>query len=79
MQLYCNFFLHNVSWNGNTPNNKQHIIYINIFINAYMPSDEKKVLLKSFAEKRSVQISTLTVTVLALVTNNATFLFFIIC
>ena len=44
-----------------------------------MPSDEKKVLLKSFAEKRSVQISTLTVTVLALVTNNATFLFFIIC
>ena len=79
VQLYCNFFLHNVSWNGNTPNNKQHIIYINIFINVYMPSDGKKVLLKSFAEKRSVQISTLTVTVLALVTNNATFLFFIIC
>ena len=43
-----------------------------------MPSDGKKVLLKSLAEKRSVQISTLTVTVLALVTNNATFLFFII-
>ena len=79
MLFFRNFFSQNVSWNGNTASNKQHIIYINIFINAYMHPDRRKLRLKSFAEKHSVHISKLTVTMLALVTNSATFLLFIIC
>lgn len=77
MLFFRNFFSQNVSWNGNTASNKQHTIYINIFINAYMHPDRRKLRLKSFAEKHSVHISKLTVTMLALVTNSATFLLFI--
>lgn len=50
VQFFGNFFWRNVSWNGNTSNNKQHIIYMNIYQNVHALL-QKESAVKIFCRK----------------------------